>query len=71
MANNPVVIEQTAKRYKGLMVAGAAQMGGGVLLAVMAASAESSPMMGFAGLVLLAGVVTWLYARFCAWWKHG
>ncbi|MCY1388635.1 hypothetical protein D9M71_34100 [compost metagenome] len=61
----PVVTEQTAKRFKGLMVLG-------ILLAIVGgvvAAASDDSKIGL--LVMSGGAIAFLYAKFAAWWNHG
>lgn len=61
----PVVTEQTAKKFKGLMVIGVVLC---VIGAVVAAASESSRI----GMIVMAGgAILFLYAKFSAWWNHG
>lgn len=61
----PVVTEQTAKRFKGMMVLGVVLC---IVGAIVAAASESSRI----GMLIMAGgAILFLYAKFSAWWNHG
>ncbi len=70
--------EQTGKRWKGMMIAGALMAVGGcgtsVLMEMLltppkqSAAGRAPALMGFVG---LAGIVLFIYARIAAWWHHG
>jgi hypothetical protein len=52
----PVLIEQTAKKYKAWMLVG-------MVLVIMGCAGKSY----FVGL----GIMVFLLAKLCAWWDHG
>jgi len=69
----PVVIEQTAKKFKGrqafyiiLLVAGFL-----MLLGSFASLPESMGFTLFSLLFIVAGAVGYIVSRFAAWWHHG
>lgn len=64
----PTTIEQTGKRYKGMMLIGTvtAGIGIGVMFGMQQGMA---PMIGL--LLTLAGLALYGGARFMAWWHHG
>jgi len=63
-AARPVVIEQTAKRYKLIQLTGALVMVPAFIL-VLTGAIE----IGLVGLLL--GLVVYLWGRTLAWWHHG
>ena len=71
--NRPVVIEQTAKRYKLMQLAGClAMMAGAVIGAVGIASGEPSPGQLIATFLSIGGgLLCYIIGRFLAWWFHG
>jgi hypothetical protein len=75
VAYKPVLIEQTAKRYKAMQLLGGLMMLGS--LVVMVPSCVSMDKNGpgkqaaIGVLVGLVGAVIYVFGRFFAWWRHG
>lgn len=59
-----VTTQQTAKRYKGAQLAGAAML-------VIGLFAMFNGGLSWGSLLTLLGLVVFIGARFLAWWNHG
>ena len=70
-AERTLLIERTAKRWKGIQLAGVALILLGFLL-VIGAIAVQSPVLIYAAAAVPAVVVcVTIYAMVMAWWHHG
>jgi hypothetical protein len=71
--NRPIVIEKTAKRWKGLQLIGALTMILGVMTCAGSASQPQSNenTVAVATLAAVAGLFIFIIGRFLAWWNHG
>ena len=67
--NLPTVIEQTAKKWKGLQVIGGLMTCFGFFMA-MAGEANSEESSIAPTVLALVGLLAFLYGRFGAWWYH-
>ena len=66
-----LVIEQTAKKYKGQMLAACGLVIISMFGCMGGAAANSPGMTGFF-MVCFAGGLIWFFAnRFLSWWNHG
>lgn len=72
----PTVIEQTAKKWKGLRVLGIFLFFMGFFAAASAGQhykehTDPGAIGVLSPLMILSGLGIYLYARFGAWWHHG
>ena len=70
-SGKPVIIEQTAKRWKVIQLAGAGVCLVGVALTALAISLFNSTLAIAAAVVCAGGVGTIITGRTLAWWYHG
>lgn len=65
-------IELTSKRFKKISLVAAGLVLCGVVMVVEGRSptGERNPMAGFGGLLVIAGVVTYVVNRVRIWWHH-
>ncbi|MGA7437651.1 MAG: hypothetical protein WBW32_05930, partial [Luteibacter sp.] len=69
MADGAVVVEQTAKKYKGWMAASFLGAIGFIVLAIVVAMLGHKPVVPVA--LAAACVASYLAAVIAAWWNHG
>lgn len=68
---NRVIIEQTAKKWKAIQLAGAGVCLVGIALTALAISLFSSPLAIAAAVICAGGLGTIITGRTLAWWHHG
>lgn len=71
ISEKPVIIEQTAKRWKVIQLAGAGVCLVGIALTALAISLFSSPLAIAAAMICAGGLGTIITGRTLAWWYHG
>jgi len=65
----PQQIEQTGKRYKGMIALGVMAIIVGIIWRAFA-SASDADSSG-SGVAIAGGLVAYVAGRFLAWWNHG
>jgi hypothetical protein len=70
MRDETILIEKTAKRWKGLQVLGVAGMVIGPLFMIIAAMGASIPVVYFGSSLAACGLLAYAYAKCMAWWHH-
>ena len=71
MPHKPVIIEQSAKKWKAIQLAGAGVCLIGVMLTGLAISLFSSVWAIAAAIVCAGGLGTIITGKTLAWWHHG
>jgi len=68
-----VLTEQTAKRYKLVMLGGAAASVAGTVIAgrALASGSQASGQVSLGAVLLVGGLIAFISGRMLAWWFHG
>lgn len=67
----PVLIEQTAKKWKKIQAAGMALVVIAAVLGVFAMRSQSEPLILSGLATFVAGIVVYYVGDLAAWWHHG
>ncbi|MHC4064360.1 MAG: hypothetical protein ACYSUI_07655 [Planctomycetota bacterium] len=70
-SQRPVVVEQTAKRWKLLQGLGVLGLVCGCVPLFLGFGLESSVMRVFGGIAMATGLTSYIVGRSMAWWHHG
>jgi uncharacterized membrane protein YvbJ len=72
-AQEPITIQETGKKYKGLIILSwAAIIFGGLLVAASGdpSKGQSGGPSVIGGILLAVGLIAWIATRFQIWWHH-
>jgi predicted Zn finger-like uncharacterized protein len=71
MDSSVVLIEKTSKKFKGRQLIGITLIIVSIFFVAIGISFEKIAASIIGGLFFLAGLITYVVARFQAWWHHG
>lgn len=66
---SPRVIEQTAKKWKGMMLIGF--LIGCLGACILVSAGDNQGAAGSGGLLAISGFVLFLFGKLGGWWNHG
>jgi uncharacterized membrane protein HdeD (DUF308 family) len=69
--DEPMIIEQTAKRWKAIQLAGVLSIIVGMAAVCGAIMAQSADLIYVAAILPVIGIIVTAYGSIMAWWHHG